>query len=407
MNSFKYRFAAVISSIILVGAAFFGGVYIGYESKTNASGFFLLNKGDSQATSTNAFDFSPFWKAWSVIEDKYIEPDKVADQAKVWGAIEGLAKSLGDPYTVFLPPVENKAFEEEISGNFEGVGMEVGIRDDILTVIAPIKGNPAEKAGIKSGDQIIKIDEKISADLSVDEAVKLIRGPKGSDVKLTIRRESRDSLLEFTLTRDVITIPTIDNELRDDGVYVIRLYNFSAVSTGLFREALNDFLKSGSNKLIFDLRGNPGGYLEASVDIASWFLPKGKVVVREDFGGKREENVYRSRGNNIIKDNLKMVVLVDGGSASASEILAGALSEHGVATLVGTKTFGKGSVQELVKITDDTSLKVTIAKWLTPNGKSISDGGLIPDYEVEITEEDVEKLRDSQMEKAVEILNNS
>ena len=222
----------------------------------------------------------------------------------------------------------------------------------------------------------------------------------------------------------MIDIPTLDTELkpgksssaggppdaglglRKDGVFIIRLYNFSANSANLFRAALRAFVESGSNKLLLDLRGNPGGYLEAAVDIGSWFLPAGEVIVTEDSGEKGGTKVHRSRGYDAFNKRLrlKMILLVNNGSASASEILAGALQEHGVARLVGTRTFGKGSVQELVKITPDTSLKVTVARWLTPNGTSISFKGIAPDIEVKLTPEDLEKHRDPQMDRAIELL---
>ncbi len=195
-----------------------------------------------------------------------------------------------------------------------------------------------------------------------------------------------------------------------DGVFIIRLYSFTAVSPNLFREALRKFVENGTtNKLIIDLRGNPGGYLESATDIASWFLPLGKVVVTEDYGGKEPNKIHRSKGYDIFNNNLKMAILVNGGSASASEILAGALSEYGKAILVGTKTFGKGSVQELIKITPETSLKVTVARWLSPNGNSFSHDGLEPDEIVEITEDDVDYIEDGgdpQLDKAIELLNN-
>ncbi|MEO8637488.1 MAG: S41 family peptidase [Candidatus Taylorbacteria bacterium] len=403
MNLFKQTRYLIISVAVLTGAAFMGGVYAGHANYSPIDSLFSLSGKQALASTTSA-DFAPFWKVWDVINEKYVTPNKVTDQEKVWGAISGLAKSLGDPYTVFMPPEEAKSFETEISGNFEGVGMEVGIRDEMLTVIAPLKGNPAEKAGIKAGDKIIKIDDTVASDLSVDKAVLLIRGPKGTAVTLTLIREGKSGSFEVKVMRDVITIPTIDKELRKDGIYVIQLYNFSAVSPNLFNKAISDFVKTKSNKLILDLRGNPGGYLDASVDMASWFVPKGKVIVREDFGGKQEENIYRSDGRYTFGNTFKMIVLVDEGSASASEILAGALQEHGIAKLVGTKTFGKGSVQELVKITPDTNLKITIAKWLTPNGKSISEGGLTPDYEVKMSEDDIKADKDLQMDKAVELL---
>ncbi|OHB13909.1 MAG: hypothetical protein A3G05_00320 [Candidatus Zambryskibacteria bacterium RIFCSPLOWO2_12_FULL_45_14] len=353
-------------------------------------------------------DFSPFWKAWNLINEKYVPASTTAkavgNQEKVWGAISGLTRSLDDPYTVFFPPVESKLFEEDIRGNFEGVGMEVVAQEGAVTVIAPLKDSPAERAGIMAGDRVIKIGDKETSSLSTEEAVQLIRGPKGTRVTLTIFRNGVKEPFEVAVVRDVINIPTIDTKELPGGIFLIELYSFSAQSPNLFRQALREFILSGNDKLILDLRGNPGGYLEAAIDMASWFLPPSKVVVREDFGPTNDEKVYRSKGYDIFSEDLKFVILVDGGSASASEILAGALVEHGRAVLVGDKTFGKGSVQELVNITSETSLKVTIARWLTPNGLSISQNGITPEFVVKYTPADREAKRDPQLDKAIEIL---
>ena len=362
-------------------------------------------------------DFAAFWKAWNILNEKFVSTaTTTSDQDKVWGAIEGLAASLHDPYTVFFPPENAKIFQSEISGNFEGVGMEIGIKGDIITVIAPLKGTPAAKAGILSGDKILKINDTQTFGMKVDQAIKLIRGKKGTEVHLTILREGKKDPIEVKVIRDTISMPTIDTELKQiilsqkdatpeglsqNGVFIIKLYSFSATSPDLFREALRKFIESRSNKLILDLRGNPGGYLEAAVDMASWFLPAGKVVVSEDFGKNAPKVAYRSKGYNVFNKNLKFVILVNSGSASASEILAGALKEHGRASLVGETTFGKGSVQELVDITPDTSLKVTVARWLTPNGNSISEKGIAPDMEVKMTGDDVAKGKDPQMARAI------
>lgn len=409
-----------ISAAILFALVFLAGFSFGKHNALSAvpPSNVVGAVGSAQLQSA---DFTPFWKVWNVINDRYVtSATTTTEQDKVWGAVQGLAASLGDPYTLFLPPEENKSFEEEISGNFHGVGMEVGLKDDILTVIAPMKDTPAHRAGIQAGDKILKINDTVTTDMRVDEAVKLIRGPRGTSVTLTVLRSNKQPF-EVKITRDVITIPTLDTEvrvvdgkggsskasgLRDDGIFVIRLYNFSAPSKGLFSKAFQEFLASGSNRLIIDLRNNPGGFLDASVDIASWFLPQGKVIVREDFGKDEEVEEYRSYGHgaHLLPAGFKMVVLVNEGSASASEIVAGALQEHGVATLVGETTFGKGSVQELVPITRDTSLKLTIARWLTPHGKSISEGGLKPDIEVKLTPKDIEAGKDPQLDKAVELL---
>ncbi len=406
MNLFsKYRIA-IVTSLLVIGASFLGGFYIGEKQSTAKQVTGVDNKNSDVFVKA---DFAPFWKAWNVLNEKHVASSgtstpKITNQDKVWGAIQGLANSFDDPYTVFFPPEEAKVFENDIQGNFEGVGMEIGIRDDLLTVIAPLKGTPADKAGILPGDKIVKIDATLTINLSSEEAVKLIRGKSGTKVKFTILRNGEENPIEISVIRGVIDIPTLSTRMRADGIFVIELYNFSAPSADLFRKALREFVATKSNKLLLDLRGNPGGYLEASIDMASWFLPAGKTIVRENFGQNREELVHRSKGYNIFSDKLNMVVLMDAGSASASEILAGALSEHGVATVVGTNSYGKGSVQELVKITPDTSLKVTIARWLTPNGVSISEGGLKPNIEIKRTGDDIKKDVDPQMAKAVELL---
>ncbi|NQV92963.1 S41 family peptidase [Candidatus Kaiserbacteria bacterium] len=404
------KFIFAIVSLVLMGGAFGLGIVVGGNTtlKTPTQAF----TEDSPLKPEN-IDFSPVWKAWNVLNEKYVSAtttNEATNEDRVWGMIQGLTNSLGDPYTVFFPPADAEIFEADISGNFEGVGMEIAIRDNVLTVVSPLKGTPAYRAGILSGDKIIKIDEESTKAFSVDQAVKLIRGEQGTEVVFTIIRDDEIEPLIIPVVREVILIPSISISkedgagLRDDGVFVIQLYNFSALSQNLFREALREFVLSGTDKLILDLRGNPGGYLEASVDMASWFLPVGKVVVSESYGEGIKPNIHRSRGYDIFNDNLKMAIVVNRGSASASEILAGALKEHEIATLIGERTFGKGSVQELVEITDNTSLKVTIARWLTPLGNSISNEGLVPDIEVERTAEDMERGNDPQIEKAAEFL---
>ncbi len=400
----NYRTAVyILISLILLIGIFFIGTYVGYSRRPEIDKVLSLTHKESQVQTTA--DFSSFWKAWNLINEKSIYAKKVTDQDRVWGAIQGLASSLGDPYTVFFPPEENKLFNEEIQGSFSGIGAEIGIKDKVLTVVAPLKGSPAMAAGIKSGDKILKIDKIETNDMTVDKAINLIRGTKGTVVTLTILRAGERTTREIKITRDNIQIPTIDSELRKDNIFVIKFYSFSQNSAELFRQALNEFIKSGSHKLILDLRGNPGGYLNSAVDIGSWFIDQGKIIVSEDFGSNRKPIIYRSHGPRLFnKESLDFVILVDGGSASASEILSGALREHGVATLIGEKTFGKGSVQELLPVTEDTSLKVTVAKWLTPNGVSISEKGLDPDILVPFTLKDLDAKRDPQMDKAIEVL---
>ncbi len=391
-----------IVSIILLGAVFGIGLYMGYSHRPEIDKVTTVINKTPQGE--NTADFTAFWKAWNVLKEKSIYSDKITDQDRVWGAVSGLASSFGDPYTVFFKPEENKLFKDEIKGSFSGIGAEIGMKDSTLTVISPLKNTPAWNAGLKAGDKILKIDKTTATDMSIDAAINILRGEKGTEVVLTILRPGERETREIKITRGTIDIPTIETENRADGIFLIKFYSFSENSDRLFANALEEFSKSGNHKLILDLRGNPGGYLDVAVNIASWFLDEGKVVVSEDFGPNKKSEVYRSHGPRVFNDSLQFVVLVDGGSASASEILAGALKEHGVATLVGEKTFGKGSVQELVSITDDTSLKVTVAKWLTPNGISISSSGLEPDVKVPLTLKDYDAKKDPQMDKAVEIL---
>lgn len=429
--------------VLVVGGAFSSGWYLGGHQAIKLSNTYasLANVSDCQGPTcslgkfsllSNIFnadrgkpqsvDFSPFWQTWQILNERYVNgtqainsttTKKVTEQDRVWGAISGMVDSLGDPYTVFMPPQEKIKFEEDIRGNFSGVGMEVGYKDGIPTVISPLPNSPAKKAGILAGDKVLKIDGVSTLNMSLDAAIDKIRGKEGTTVTLNILHEKDTEPKDIKVVRAVITIPTIDTKIvngknASDKIFVISLYNFSAQSAELFRKAIGEFAKSGSNKLILDLRGNPGGYLDSAVDMASWFLPQGKAIVRESTGPDKVEKVYRSAGYDLFKNkNLKMVVLVDKGSASASEILAGALSEYGVAKLVGEKTFGKGSVQELVPVTADSSLKVTIARWLTPNGKSLSQNGLDPDYVVKfpvVTSTTTLPIKDTQFEKAVELL---
>lgn len=439
IDTLSRPWARMLLFILLAGGIFIAGVFVGYDGRPelekvagvinlansaetkndgmSSLGVCVDDKGENvpclldrdNATVTTKdlnkeANFEEFWKAWNVINERYV-PTKskpISNQEKVWGAIGGLANSLGDPYTYFMPPQEKQLFEQDVKGAFGGVGMQIGMKDGVVTVIAPLKDSPAMRAGIKAGDKVLMIDSATTTEMSVDKALYLIRGEIGTKVNLTLYREGAKEPYKVSITREEIKVPTIDTE-KKDGVFIIRLYGFPATGAELFRGALREFSQSGTDKLILDLRGNPGGYLEIAVDMASWFLPQGKVVVREsDKNG--DGQVFRSRGYDVFGERFHMVILVDGGSASAAEILAAALQQHGVATLVGKKTFGKGSVQELVPITEDTSLKVTIARWIMPNGLNLSDGGIDPDIVVDYTKDDAEKGEDPQLKKAIEVV---
>lgn len=374
------KLATIVTALILLGVVFVSGMYFGYEQRPFMERVTGITSQEWGVENGEEIDFDPFWKAWKILEDKYVAKDEIDREKLLWGAIQGMASAVGDPYTVFMPPAESAIFEEDISGAFEGIGAEIGIRNKVLVVISPLEGSPAQRAGLKAGDYILKIDGEDTANLTVDEAVTRIRGKGGTVVKLTIFREGDESSKEISITRAKIEIPVIDTEIKDD-VFIISLYQFSANSPDLFETAIREFAASGKNKLILDLRNNPGGYLDAAVDIASWFIPRDEVVLIERVRGE-EPREYHSRGYAEIHD-LKMAVLVNRGSASASEILAGALKDHNIATIIGETTFGKGSVQEVVDVTGETTLKVTIARWFTPNDVSITKVGLEPNIAID------------------------
>jgi carboxyl-terminal processing protease len=294
-------------------------------------------------------------------------------------------------------------FEEDLTGTFEGIGAEIGIKNDILTVIAPLDGMPAQKAGLLAGDKIYAIDGEITADLTVDEAVSKIRGPKGTDVVLTISHNGFDMVEDITITRGVIKVSSVQTNRLDNGLFLIKISNFSDDTYSAFNTAVAEILRIDPKGIIIDLRNNPGGYLDTAIELASEWVEEG-VIVRERFS-EEEVNDYLARGRARLKD-YPTTVLVNGGSASASEILAGALRDYGQATIVGEKTFGKGSVQTLEEFADGSSLKITVAEWLTPSGDCINEIGIEPNIEVDLTIEDYNNDRDPQLDKAIEIMLN-
>lgn len=401
--------------VVLVMALASGGFYAGIRyqqlfppSGTPGPATEIINRTNGQPQTV---DFSLFWEVLSRLEKRYVDQDKLLDKRElVYGAIEGMVNSLGDPYTVFLKPEESKKFEEQIKGSFGGVGIEIGMRKEVLTVIAPIKNTPAEKAGVLAGDLIIKIDDQDSSGLSIDEAVTRIRGKKGTAVKLTIARASLKEPKDFTIVRDEIKIPTVEWELISDragrkSIAHLQLFVFNRNVDAEFNKIVKEILASEAESIILDLRNNPGGLLDSSVNIASAFLGPNQVVVSERFADKTETVLKTNNGSPLKK--YPLVILINKGSASASEILAGALRDNRQIKVIGETSFGKGSVQELLDFPESAekaTLKVTIAKWYTPSGVSISDEGIKPDIEIKRTEEDVENKKDPQLEKAVEII---
>tara|TARA_B100000508_G_scaffold133216_1_gene122899 strand:- start:7195 stop:8529 length:1335 start_codon:yes stop_codon:yes gene_type:complete len=409
-SSSKLVLGLFLATCVAAGA-FFSGLQFGQASfgqSQSASLFSLFASEPVVEDVVERPNLNEFWEVWDLLEEKFAlssSSQVITPEERLRGAIDGLVESYDDPYTTYLPPKDAEMFDENISGNFGGVGMEVGMRNRLITVISPLPDTPAERAGILAGDVIVSIDGTSTEDMMLDEAVRLIRGEQGTEVMLEMFREGEVDFLTIPVVRDTIDIPTVKTEQVDD-VFIIALYSFNAISEARVREALLEYIESDASKLVIDVRGNPGGFLQSAVSIASYFLPTGKVVVKEQFSDSTKDDVFRSRGRQIQQftpENL--VVLMDGGSASASEILAGALHDHGVATLIGTDTFGKGSVQELVKLDGGSSLKVTVARWVTPNGTSISDGGLSPDIRITRTREQRLAGEDPQKDAAIDFLN--
>ncbi len=395
-----FKIILIIIGLIGVGfVSYRAGVYIGEENILRTPPPQIINQDFGKPEEV---DFSVFWEAWRKLERNFLEKEKIDYQEMVYGAIRGMVKSLGDPYTTFFTPKESEEFEEELSGKYEGVGMEIAIKEGQLTVVSPFEGTPAFRAGLRPGDKILKVEEVYTRDITIEEAVRLIRGPEGTEVRLLIQRTDWSEPREFKLKREVIKIPTLKWELLQDNIGLIKIYQFNQIVNSEFKKMTNEIKKSSVDKIILDLRNNPGGYLDKAVDIAGWFLEPGKVVVWQDMG-EEERKAYRSKGQATFS-SYPTVVLINQGSASGAEILAGALRDQRDILLIGEKSFGKGSVQEQINLSNGSSLKVTIARWLTPNGNSIDKEGLKPDIEIEMTEDDIKEDRDPQLDKAIEIL---
>ena len=402
------KLKAFILIVFFIGIAFLSykvGFFAGEES--------ILRQPPSQIVNPEPqdleekVDFSVFWEAWRKLEKDILKKEKIDYQKMIYGAIKGMVESLKDPYTTFFTPKETENFNEELSGKYEGVGMEVGIKEEKLTVVSPFENTPAKNAGLRPGDKILKVNDSFTDNLSLEEAVSLIKGPKGTEVTLLIGRENWPVPKEITLKRAVIKIPTLKLELKDaengEQIVLIKIYQFNRILPQEFKTASSQILNSKAKKIILDLRNNPGGYLEVAQYITGWFLEKGDMVVWQDFGEGKERKSYESQGPSKFSQ-YPMVVLINEGSASGAEILAGALRDIRGIQLIGEKSFGKGSVQEQISLQDNSSLKITISEWLTPDGYSINEKGLTPDIEVKMTEEDWETEKDPQLKKALEIV---
>jgi len=345
--------------------------------------------------------FAVFWEAWDIVEREFYRREQLDREEMVYGAIRGVLESLDDPYTAFVDPTRAAILSEDMRGSFEGIGAVVTMEDGQLLIVEPLKGKPAEKAGLKRGDVILKVDDTEIKDMSLIEAIALIRGPRGTVVRLTIQREGVDEPFIVELVRERIEIPVIEADLLDEGIAYVRLYALNRQASQSLRAVLEGLLAQDPVGLILDLRSNPGGFLHIAVEVSSQFIDEGLILVERGKGGA-ERRHWALKGG--LATDIPLVVLVNGATASASEIVAGAIQDHGRGVLIGERTFGKGLVQNVHDLSDGSSLRVTVSRWLTPEGRWIEDQGLIPDIEVELTEEDLEGDRDPQLERAIEYL---
>jgi C-terminal peptidase (prc) len=386
--------------ILLVAISFGGGFYLG-KGKSSFNRQVALGDTATTTVDEDNFDFNIYWEAWDSLRSDFVYKNKIKDKEMFYGSIKGLAASMNDPYTVFMTPTETKEFANDLAGTFEGIGAEVGMRNDTITIVAPLAGMPAEKAGLKAGDKVYAVDGKSVIGLTVDEAVRKIRGPKGTTVTLTVISDKATAPHDIKIVRGVIVVKSVAVTNRPDGITVIKVTNFNDDTLSLFEAAVKQTVAKKPKGIILDLRNNPGGYLDTAVAMASAWVKEGPVVLEQYGDGKRNE--YTAAGNPQLA-NYKTMVLVNGGSASASEIVAGALRDYKKATLVGENTYGKGSVQTLRELSDGSTMKVTIAAWMTPDGDAINGKGLAPQVEVKMTASDVNKNKDPQLQKAVDLI---
>lgn len=411
MQHLNFKVKNYLLTVFFVLLAFTGGYLIGTKTLIwNAKGPKVI-VSRSVPANHGTLDFSLFWKVWDTLSTSYYDKDKLVESKMVYGAISGMVAALEDPYTSFLIPTENKMVTEDLQGNFEGVGIQIGFRGTQLAVIAPLPGSPAEKAGVKAGDYIVGITddakniERGTGGINLQEAVEIIRGKAGTNVKLTLLREGNSDPFEVDIKREKIDVPSVTvSYIGEEGsIAHIKVLKFGAETKDEWDKILTDILKKPEvNSVVVDVRNNPGGYLQASIDLASDFLPSGSVVVIEE-NSKGERNEYKvSRIGKLTK--MPLVVLINKGSASASEILAGALRDQKKTQLIGDISFGKGTIQEPLQLEKGAGLHITIARWLTPNGIWINEKGLVPDIAVEDNSETEE---DEQLQKAIEFLQNN
>ncbi|HVI69304.1 MAG TPA: S41 family peptidase [Magnetospirillaceae bacterium] len=381
--------AVLVSVAIAIGAFVLG---------TRLDGFIVWLKGGQSAQLADTLDFSSLQEVYKKLRGTY--DGKLDAQVLIDGAKKGLVSAAGDPYTVYFTDAEAKQFSDDLDGKFSGIGAEIGTKNNNLIIVSTLDDSPARKAGLQTDDIIAKVNDEETTGWSIDQAVSKIRGQKDTTVKLTVVRNQQ--LKEFSIVRDNIVNPSVRFEITPENIGYLRISRFAEDTDSLAQKAANEFVSKGVKGVILDLRGDGGGYLTTAQQVAGLWLPTDKTIVEERVGDSVKDTL-KADGTAPLK-GIPTVVLIDGGSASASEIVAGALSDHKVAQLVGTKTYGKGSVQELLNLTMSGQLKVTIAKWYTPNGKNINKEGIAPDIEVKPTDEQIAASEDVQKAKAIDLL---
>lgn len=361
------------------------------------------SSADSAGLSTDEL-FIPFWEAWEIVQDQFVD-QPVDETAMMRGAISGMLESLGDDHTSYMDPDQYMQANIPMDGEYEGIGAWVDTTTDYLTIISPMSGSPAEKAGLLPGDQVIKIDGEDMTGLDGTLVIRKVLGPAGSTVVLTVQREGEPAPFEVTIVRAKINIPSVESSMLENRVGYVQILTFGQDTRDELRNNLEDILSQDPVGLVVDLRNNGGGYLQTAVEVGSEFIGEG-IILYEDYGEDETTEEFNALKNGLATD-IPLVMLVNGGSASASEIVAGAIQDHDRGPLVGATTFGKGSVQNWIALSDNQgAVRVTIARWLTPDKRQIHGTGLVPDYEVEFTEEDFLAELDPQLDKAIEILLN-
>jgi len=414
-NNLNHVFIAAAMIVLIVGA-FAGGLLLGWvlpksNSTTLAPVQTQMAAIDQQATpnpeSTATQEplnelFSPFWQTWELVHNQYVD-QPVDDTQLMQGAIRGMLDSLGDQHTSYMDPDEYEQMNAPLVGEYDGIGAWVDTTTEYLTIVSPMPDSPAEKAGLKAGDQILAVDGEDMTGIDANLVLRKVLGKAGTDVTLTISREGESEPFDVTITRETITLTSVESKMLDNGIAYINLTTFGETTDDELKTALKDLLAQNPKGLILDLRNNGGGYLDTAIDVVSEFIPGGKTVMYEQFGdGTRKTYTAKSGG---LATDIPLVVLVNEGTASASEITAGAIQDYGRGTLVGKTTYGKGSVQLVTDLENDQgAVRVTVAHWLTPKERLIHKIGLTPDYEVELTEEDYKAGKDPQLDKAIELL---